>query len=224
MPETAKTRDRICEFIFAALEPVTIEQIVEATGLKSNTVRGHVNILIAMGTIARKSEDSHGRGRPRWLYYCAPADFSPYQVLADALTVQLATASDPAVALAAAERWADTLPKLSLAQSPDEAVGEAAKALNDLGFVATATELGDAISVTQCPYAELVAEHPVICDIHGALLNELLDQTGQEVSVESLEVWARKDMCVARLNRPDLHAARTISLIPHTEREEGSTA
>ncbi len=220
--ETNKSRDQIREFILSENEPVTVAQIVEFTGLKSNTVRGHLDILIATGVLARKAADSFGRGRPRWLYYGAPADFSPYQVLADALSVQLATAADPAVAIAAAERWAHTLPRLAPAQSPDEAVNEATQALNDLGFHATATELGDAISITQCPYADLVAEHPIICDIHGALLNQLLDQTGQEVSMDSLEVWARKGMCIARLNRPDLQAARTISLTLQSEWEEGN--
>ncbi len=220
--ESNKSRDQVCGFILSESEPVTVEQIVEFTGLKSNTVRGHLDILIATGAIARKAADSFGRGRPRWLYYCAPANFSPYQVLAEALSVQLGAAAGPAVAIAAADRWARTLPKLARAQSPDEAVNEATQALNDLGFHATATELGDAISITQCPYADLVAEYPVICDIHGALLNQLLDQTGQEVSMDSLEVWARKGMCVARLNRPDLQAARTILLTLQSEHEEGN--
>jgi predicted ArsR family transcriptional regulator len=219
VPETNKIRTRISEFILGAAEPVTVAQIVEFTGLKSNTLRGHLDILIATGAVAREAAESTGRGRPRWLYYCAPADLSPYQILADALAVQLTAATDPSVAAAAAQRWARTLPRLATAHSPDEAVNEATQALNDLGFQATATELGDAISVTQCPYAELVADHPVICDIHGALLNQLLDQTGQDVSVDSLEVWARKGVCVARLNRPDIQAARTISLTIHSKSE-----
>ncbi|NQW31694.1 MAG: hypothetical protein HQ468_03120 [Actinomycetales bacterium] len=224
MSKTKKSADRIHQFVLLAEEPVSVGQIVEFAGLKSNTVRGHLDILIASGAIARKVADSSGRGRPRWLYYGAPADFSPYQVLADALSVQLGNAADPALAIAAADRWAHTLPRMSPAQSPSEAVDEATQALNDLGFHATATELGDAISVSQCPYAELVAAHPIICDIHGALVNQLLDQTGQEVSVDSLEVWARKDLCVARLNRPDLQATRTISLTPKSEFEEGNPA
>jgi hypothetical protein len=51
----------------------------------------------------------------------------------------------------------------------------------------------------------------VICDIHTALLSRLLAQTGQDVTVEAMDVWARPGMCVARLRRPDLVPSRTIT-------------
>ena len=71
--------------------------------------------------------------------------------------------------------------------------------------------MGDAITVTDCPYADLVDDNPVICDIHTALVVRLLNQTGQPVTVESMDVWARRGMCVARLNRPDIVPARVIT-------------
>ena len=58
--------------------------------------------------------------------------------------------------------------------------------------------------MTRCPYASLVGEFPTICDIHGALLNGILRESGQPIEVASLDVWAREDMCVARLRREDL--------------------
>ena len=82
----------------------------------------------------------------------------------------------------AAERWAQALPDLPVAFSPDEAVAETTDALNRLGFNAIASPVGDAISVTGCPYADLVDDNPVICDIHTALVVRLLDQTGQPVT------------------------------------------
>ena len=83
-------------------------------------------------------------------------------------------------------------PTCRVAFSPDEAVAETTDALNRLGFNATASPVGDAISVTDCPYAELVDDNPVICDIHTALVVRLLDQTGQPVTLESMDVWARR--------------------------------
>ena len=71
--------------------------------------------------------------------------------------------------------------------------------------------MGDAISVTECPYAALVDDNPVICDIHTALVVRLLDQTGQPVTLDSMDIWARKGMCVARLKRPDIAPSRVIS-------------
>lgn len=195
-------------------DPVSVEQIADRTGLHANTVRGHLDVLLATGVVTRERADAHGRGRPRWLYRSAAPAASPFHFLAEALTAQLARTQDPGLADSAAERWAHALPHLPTAKTPDEAVAEAADALNRLGFAAEPNAVGDAIAVTQCPYADLVDDNPVICDIHTALLVRLLEQTGQPVTLEAMDVWARRGVCVARLNRPDLETARTIVVGP----------
>lgn len=205
-----ESRARIQQVVDTADEPVSVEAIAERTGLHANTVRGHLDVLLASGAIAREAADTGGRGRPRWLYRAASPQASPFQFLAEALSAQLARSDGAEFAEAAAERWAHALPDLPVAFSPDEAVAEATDALNRLGFNAIASPVGDAISVTGCPYAELVEDNPVICDIHTALVVRLLDQTGQPVTLESMDIWARRGMCVARLSRPDVAPTRTI--------------
>jgi predicted ArsR family transcriptional regulator len=206
-----ESRARIQQVIETAVEPMTVEMIVEATGLHANTVRGHLDVLLAGNVITREAAESPGRGRPRWLYRAASPKTSPFQFLAQALTVQLARADSVEFAEGAAERWAQALPDLPVAFSPDEAVAETTDALNRLGFNAIASPVGDAISVTGCPYADLVDDNPVICDIHTALVVRLLDQTEQPVTLESMDIWARRGMCVARLNRPDIAPSRVIT-------------
>jgi len=206
-----ESRARIQQVVEAAAEPLTVEMIADATGLHANTVRGHLDVLLAGDVISREPADSLGRGRPRWLYRAASPKASPFQFLAQALTVQLARADSAEFADDAAERWSKALPDLPVAFSPDEAVAETTDALNRLGFHATASPVGDAISVTACPYAALVDDNPVICDIHTALVVRLLDQTGQPVTLDSMDIWARKGMCVARLKRPDIAPSRVIS-------------
>ena len=188
-----------------------MEQIAEVTSLHANTVRGHLDVLLASGAVTREAVPSSGRGRPRWLYRLGDRSRSPYQFLAQALTAQIALVQSPAVADAVAEQWAHALPALPAARTPDEAVEEATTALNRLGFTATASPVGDAISITGCPYAELVRENPVICDIHTLLVDRLLAQTGQDVGLEEMQVWARPGICVARLSRSDLEPSRTIA-------------
>ncbi len=205
------SRVRIRQVVEAATSPMTVEMIVAATGLHANTVRGHLDVLLAGDVITREPAESPGRGRPRWLYRAAFPKASPFQFLAHALTVQLARADSAEFADDAAERWSKALPDLPVAFSPDEAVAEATDALNRLGFNATASPVGDAISVTGCPYAALVDDNPVICDIHTALVVRLLDQTGQPVTLDSMDIWARKGMCVARLKRPDIAPSRVIT-------------
>jgi len=205
------SRARIQQAIEGSVEPLTVDQIAELTGLHPNTIRGHLDVLLAGESISREPMDAHGRGRPRWLYRAAVPMTSPYQFLAEALTMQLTQARDPEMAENAAERWAHALPDLPAAETPDEAVHEATAALRRLGFNATVSAVGDAISVTACPYADLVNDNPVICDIHTSLVSRLLKQTGQPVTVEAMDVWARPGMCVARLRRPDLSPAWTIT-------------
>lgn len=206
------SRARVLLAIENAPGSVPVEAIVERTGLHANTVRGHLDVLRAAGSISRSAAGTQGRGRPRWLYQAAAPERSPFQALAEALSIQLTQAADPSLAARAAERWADALPDLPTSDSPDEAVAEATDAMNRLGFDAVTSPRGDSIFLTGCPYAELVAANPVICDIHTALVGRLLKQTGQPVTIESMDVWARPGMCVAHLRRPDLVPTRTITV------------
>ena len=213
------SRDRVLAVVKKAPTPLTIDEIAAATGLHVNTVRGHLDVLIAAESITREQPQVRGRGRPRWLYRPATPGPTPYQRLAEALSMELSHIQDPTLALATAERWAHSLPDLPAAATPDEAVLEAADALNRLGFEAEISPVGDAISVRQCPYAALVAENPVICDIHAALIDSLLEQTGQPVRLKTLQVWTRPDMCVATLMRPDLEPERVINALDPTNAE-----
>jgi predicted ArsR family transcriptional regulator len=208
---TQESRGRVLATIELSDSPLTVEEIAERTSLHPNTVRGHIDVLLASGAVTREAADAAGRGRPRWLYHASAPQASPFQALAEALSTQLSHVDDPKLAERAAEQWARALPALIEAQSPDEAVSETTDALNRLGFSAVTNPVGDAIAVTQCPYAALVDDNPVICDIHTALIARLLKQTGQPVTVGTVDVWARPGICIAHLNRPDLKAARTIT-------------
>lgn len=108
------------------------------------------------------------------------------------------------------------------ATDPDDAVRLATAALEDLGFSAEATPVGDAIVLRECPYALLVADNPVICDIHAGLLGRHLGRADQGVTVSSLDVWARPGVCVAHLDRPDLLPAPIITGDPRSAQPTNS--
>jgi predicted ArsR family transcriptional regulator len=212
LPGNLDGRRRVLDAIESASEPLTVDDVCAATGLHPNTVRAHLDVLLAGESIAREPAETGGRGRPRWLYRRTEPVASPFRYLVEALTTQLSASADPELADAAAERWAQAIPELPVADSPDEAVSETVDALNRLGFRAVASPVGDAIALTGCPYAALVEQTPMICEIHTALMTRLLDQTKQPVGVEAMDVWARPGMCVARLNRADLQPTRTITV------------
>jgi len=204
-------RDVIKSALANAAAPMTVDAICELTGLHANSVRRDLEVLIAGESVSREAADTRRRGRPSWLYRLAEPAASPFQALAEALSAELSHGSDPSMVARTAERWTHSLPALSPSDSPDEAVGEVSEALNRLGFVASESELGDSISVTSCQYITLVNENPAICEIHFALVERLLQQTGQPVTAQSLDVSVRPGVCVVHLNRQDLVPARTIT-------------
>lgn len=216
---TPDSRSTIETLIVEAPEPMSIEAISQATGLHANTVRAHLEVLEAGGRIERLQGKRAGRGRPPWLYRATAADPSPHLVLAEALLDQLQDSDSADITTTAAARWAATLhgertEALPAAETPDDAVADVVAALDDLGFTATADALGDRIDLQRCPYAEFVAERPVICDIHAALITQLLDTSGQPVTLQRLDVWSRSGHCTAYLSRPDINPAWTVPASP----------
>lgn len=200
--------------------PVSVDYLCEQTRLHANTVRGHLEVLLAGGQVEREPGEAGGRGRPPWLYRPGEPESSVYSELARTLMLELRESNDPHLVEDAAHRWAHIVDSGITAESPDDAVDQAATSLRQLGFTAAVSPVGDTISLGNCPYASLVADQPVICDIHAALLTDLLERSDSEVTVAELAVWARPGVCVARLNRPDLTAARTI--VPDETKSTGA--
>lgn len=198
------TRGQILRLISEADEPVSVEWLCEQTSLHANTVRGHLEVLVAAGQIARTPGPRQGRGRPPMLYRATTTQADLYDELVATLTEQLGDATDAALVDDAASRWAEVVADADeRAGSPDEAVAVAVEALDRLGFSAQVSPVGDSITLGSCPYAALVHDQPVICDIHTALLRDLLGRTGQPVAVGDMEVFPAPGICRAHLDRPD---------------------
>ena len=204
------SRSQVLLALRAHDQAITLEEISELTGLHVNTVRGHLDVLVAGGYAERDHEEPQGRGRPRLTYRPTPASDSPYDELAHALSEALESADSRTLAKATATKWRRTATPIEPAGSPDEAVDRAVEGLRAVGFAAESNLLGDSIVVGRCPYASLIADHPIICDIHTELLAQMLHDTGQEVTVAGMDVWIKPTLCRARLTRPDLEPARSI--------------
>ena len=70
--------------------------------------------------------------------------------------------------------------------------------------------VGDAVYLGQCPYAALISDNPVICDIHAKALEQILAGTGQDVSLQSMDVFPKPGVCVAHLRRADITPHRSV--------------
>ena len=204
------SRAAVLDFIEAAQDVVRVEQISEAVGLHPNTVRGHLDALLASGRITRVPDQRSTRGRPHWLYSGTAS--ASIRELARALDSELDRASAPDVARLAAATWAEAGPDVGPVDSLEAAVDQTTRVLTDFGFEAVRNPVGDEITLRACPYASLVHEHPVICDIHAELLGEVLTRTGQPVTLDRLDVFPRPGLCVAHLRRPDVDPEWTVEL------------
>ncbi|MFN8125338.1 MAG: hypothetical protein U0R64_02320 [Candidatus Nanopelagicales bacterium] len=202
--EPTDSRAQILELIRAADGPVSVEWLCGETELHANTVRGHLEVLLAAGQIVREPAKGTGRGRPPMLYRAENPRAVLYAELVDTLARQIGDGTDPALVDDAARRWAEVSSgSAGPADSIDEAIGQAVTALDELGFSAEVSPVGDSVTLSSCPYAELVRDQPVICQIHTALLRDLLDRTGQPVGVGDMEVFPAPGVCRAHLVRPD---------------------
>ncbi|HUW77350.1 MAG TPA: hypothetical protein VMV52_01210 [Candidatus Nanopelagicaceae bacterium] len=194
-------------------ELLSIQQLCDSSSLHANTVRTHLDSLLAAGEIEREQAPASGRGRPLWLYRTAVKKVSPYEMLAEVLASQLGHAEDPTLTERAAKKWANAAEAkgAAVAKDGDEAVEQVADSLRNVGFEVSSNLMRDEISITDCPYASLVEQHPKICDVHAALVSELMSRSGQPITIDRLDVWAKPGICVAHINRSDRSPARTIT-------------
>jgi predicted ArsR family transcriptional regulator len=183
-----------------------VTELSQAIGLHANTLRGHLQILVDLGQVERRTAPGGVPGRPRVLYRSAPGVVgaeSPYRQLAAELAIGMAQANSDEAARAAGRAWGQRVRQqhdMSGRLEPVAAVELAAAGMTELGFVAETEPLGDRIYLTGCPFHELAQTTPSVCDVHAGLLAGLLTELG-EVELDRLDPFVRDSLCVAHLRQ-----------------------
>jgi len=163
--------------------PISTAALAQAAGLHENTVRTHLEQLVADGYLVRERQAATRRGRPAWLWRPVAQDSaSPYAALAGVLADTLArTSADPvADARGAGREWGREIaigrPTATDAASARHSVIEA---MRDQGFAPHDT--GDAVLLRRCPLFEAAAEHPaVVCSVHLGIIDGVLESIGRD--------------------------------------------
>ena len=197
------SRRNILEALRSAAEPMSVEDLAEQTGLHPNTARHHLDVLAAASLVERAAAAPTGRGRPKILFSVSESALAPFAELGAHLERAFQRGEEDTVALEAARRWLASVPQVGPADDADGAVAAAVDSLRAVGFDAQTDAVGDSIVVSQCPYASLIVEHPMICTVHAELVAGVLRSTGQDVTLDGFDVWVRPGVCRARLSRPD---------------------
>lgn len=208
--EAPARRAQVLATLRGARDPLSINAIAEQLGVHPNTVRFHLDGLVAAGRVEQLSGDIGGPGRPANLYRARREmdrnGPSNYRLLARIMTSRLAeTERRPTTAARDLGRtWG---PSLMGEESPPATTRTAAltqltNLLDDLGFK---PERGNAarakqIRLRHCPFLDLVDDHAdIVCALHLGLMQGALSAIDAPVTVDQLDRFVEPDLCVAHL-------------------------
>lgn len=182
---------------------VTMRVLAQTTGLHANTLREHLDLLVASGHVRRTRVPTGGRGRPPWAYEASGArpDIEPAGLAAALVGHVRRTSTDVrGDALAAGIGWGRQVAR--------EAAGDGSRAtghdrlvelLDRTGFGPVVEAGDDVVRLTRCPLLELaVADPEVVCSVHLGLVRGALTELGAS-NPESAELLAFAEPGACRL-------------------------
>ena len=185
----------------SAGEPMTIDRIARQLRVHPNTVRFHLDKLLADGRVERVLPHRRRPGRPPLLFRAVrgmdPAGPRRYRMLAEILTFSLANDPDSgAKALDAGHAFGRALASADRTGTP---VHRLVDLLDELGFAPERTD-DHTVGLRHCPFLE-IAQHSsaVVCPIHLGLMRGALETWSARITVDRLEPFVEPDLCLARL-------------------------
>lgn len=202
---------------------MTIAQIADRLNVHPNTVRFHLDTLVDDGQVELAAPDHRGRGRPALMFEAVRGmdrgGTRRYRLLAEILTIGLATDEDASTkALAAGRAWAQRLRPLTEAGQPvdcAESVDRLVELCDDLGFAPERRESDRAgetqVGLRHCPFLELAeTSTDVVCPIHLGLMQGALEAWDAPIEVNRMDAFVEPGMCLAHLTPvPGASAAST---------------
>jgi predicted ArsR family transcriptional regulator len=203
-------RQAVLEALRASDSPLGVTDLAERLGIHPNTVRFHLDALVAQGLVDRRLEEPSGRGRPRTAYTPHPGmdrgGQREYQLLAKILLGQLSTSRNASAAAEAAGRnWGGYLVE-HVPPTYQPGIAEATQRLTammtDLGFAPEPdSDAPERIRLRHCPFLELAEEYSsTLCPLHLGLMQGALTEIRAPITATSLEPFAEPDACIVHLS------------------------
>jgi predicted ArsR family transcriptional regulator len=202
------TRLRILQTLRQTPEGRGVQELAEQLGLHVNTVRFHLDRLVAEGVVARQVEERSEPGRPRLAFSAVSRSGKrSYRLLAQILASFVSGAMPDAVTAAtgAGRAWGHYLterPPPYRRTDDEESVSELLRILGDIGFVPELVQSGERreIWLRHCPFREVAEAHlDVVCAVHLGLMQGALAEMRAPLTAERLEPFVEPSLCVARL-------------------------
>jgi predicted ArsR family transcriptional regulator len=194
-------RPEVLSILRDTRDALSISDIAARLGVHPNTVRFHLNALIAAGMVQRVAAPASRPGRPPLMFRPVRAmntsGPSNYRLLADILLTDLAAATDaPARAVELGRRWA--LREVTAIPGPATASTTTAtltELLDRLGF-APQTPTANRIDLRNCPFLDAVQQSGrLVCALHLGMLQGAAERLKGPTSAVKLTPFAEPDMC-----------------------------
>jgi predicted ArsR family transcriptional regulator len=195
---------------------MSIVAIADELGVHPNTVRFHLDSLVADGQVEQVEFGRRGPGRPPLMFQAVRqmdrGGTRHYRLLAEILIEALAAERDPrAKAMAAGRAWGQKL-DASLQSQPsgatnaeeatEKAIARLVGVLDEIGFAPERRTCDgeQQIGLRHCPFLELAETRAsVVCPLHLGLMQGALETWAAPVSVDRLEAFAEPDLCLAHV-------------------------
>lgn len=217
-------RQQVLEALRGSKKPKTVNELARTIGVHGNTVRFHLESLLADGLIEIEERDPVNRpvGRPA-VRYRAIARVAPSQMRHTETLVKLFLgdlASDPRGvdrAEAIGKRWGTKQAQQTHIPAPQGSIHQDVQALtallDDMGFESDAPSNSE-ILVKSCPFlddAQLErlkdpdsqAAHalPPVCAVHLGVMKGALEEWDAQLGVNKLTPFFRVDRCRIAMTR-----------------------
>ncbi|MBI1352000.1 MAG: transcriptional regulator [Actinomycetales bacterium] len=204
-------RARILEWLQHQTAAVRAEDAAAVFGQHINTVRGHLDQLVAQDLAVRSREPGPGPGRPSWRYRAHPehreADprVREYGALAAALARHVARTSANPVddSFTAGVEWGRELAAASTHRTGSGASARrgVVEILDDLGFAPVTSSRATSVRLTRCPLLDVAERYPdIVCNVHRGLVAGALEQLGDRPHAVALLPFAEPDACLLHLD------------------------
>ena len=209
-PRLTRARAAVLRRLADQPEPCRVAALAAVTRQHPNTVREHLDALVADGYATRVAAEPDGRGRPAWLYAAVDLDQAAgesgavtreYAGLAAALAAHLTrTSTHPAEeSLAAGSSWGHQLALASGREPAPNATAarrQVVAMLDELGFEPEADARAAVVRLRRCPLLEAAHEHPeVVCNVHLGLVRAALEELGADADAAALKPFAEPGAC-----------------------------